>query len=239
MRIVVLTDVHGNLPALNVALHAIEREGYDLLVHLGDVIAIGPFPAECLERLLALPRARLLMGNHDAWFAYGLPEPRPSWMSEGELEHQRWTHAQLDPALRSTVGAWPDLIEEEYGGVRLTLLHYSLSGPRSFVPIIREPSAADLDQLFAGYWADLICYGHHHPFSDVQGRARYLNSGSLGCAPTAVARYSVLELVGRQLRLTHQSIPYDDRPLAAAFVARAVPERTFINAAFFGGRLGV
>ena len=81
MRIVVLTDVHGNLPALNVALHSIEREGYDLLVHLGDAIAIGPFPAECLERLLALPRARLLMGNHDVWFASGLPEPRPSWMS--------------------------------------------------------------------------------------------------------------------------------------------------------------
>jgi hypothetical protein len=119
------------------------------------------------------------------------------------------------------------------------LLHYSLSGPRSFAPIIKEPSAADLDQLFAGYSADLICYGHHHPFSDVQGRARYLNPGSLGCAPTAVARYSVLELVGGQLRLTHRRVPYDDGPLAAAFVARAVPERTFIDRACFGGRLGV
>ena len=46
MKIAVLTDVHGNLPALQVALRAIRREGADAIFHTGDAIGIGPFPAE-------------------------------------------------------------------------------------------------------------------------------------------------------------------------------------------------
>ena len=42
---------------------------------------------------------------------------------------------------------------------------------RDFVPVIRDPSAADLDRVFAGDESAVIFYGHHHPRSDVQGRA--------------------------------------------------------------------
>src|SRR5690349_24978652 len=106
-RIAVITDVHANLPALDAALAAIARAGCDAIFHTGDALGIGPYPAECLDRLLGTPNMRCLMGNHDEWFAHGLPAPRPAWMSEGEEQHQRWTHAQLDPALRAVVADWP------------------------------------------------------------------------------------------------------------------------------------
>jgi predicted phosphodiesterase len=76
MRIAVFTDVHGNLPALEAALAAIERARCDAIYHTGDAIGIGPYPAECLDRLLHAPRVYCVMGNHDAWFAYGLPQPQ-------------------------------------------------------------------------------------------------------------------------------------------------------------------
>ena len=77
MKIAVLTDVHGNLPALQVALRAIRREGADAIFHTGDAIGIGPFPAECLELLLSTSGMNLICGNHDSWFSNGLPEPQP------------------------------------------------------------------------------------------------------------------------------------------------------------------
>ena len=46
MKIAVLTDVHGNLPALQIAMRAIRRERCDAVFHTGDAIGIGPFPAE-------------------------------------------------------------------------------------------------------------------------------------------------------------------------------------------------
>jgi predicted phosphodiesterase len=238
MRIVVLTDVHANLPALNAALAAIRRHGCDLLVHTGDVIGIGPFPAECLDTLLALPNSRLLMGNHDAWFVDGLPTPQPPWMSDGEVHHQQWTHTQLDPVLRAVVAQWPYLLVETYEQVPLTFLHYPLTSPREFLPIMPQPTIADLDHAFALYPSTLIFYGHHHPFSDTQGRARYINPGSLGCAPIARARYCLVDLANGQWQVTHCSIPYDDTPLYATFEQRFVPERAFIYRAFFGGRFG-
>ena len=66
MRVVVITDVHANLPALKAVLESIRVEGYDALVHTGDAIAIGPYPAECLDLLLGVPNIRFVMGNHDA-----------------------------------------------------------------------------------------------------------------------------------------------------------------------------
>ena len=47
MRVAALYDVHGNLPALEAVLEEVEREGVDLIVSGGDVVA-GPFPRECL-----------------------------------------------------------------------------------------------------------------------------------------------------------------------------------------------
>lgn len=127
MRVAVLTDVHGNLPALEAALRAIQADGCDFAVHTGDAIGIGPYPAECLDVLLGQSACRLVMGNHDEWFAFGLPSPRPTWMGEGELAHQRWVHAQIDAGLRSVVAGWPYKVREEIEGVRVAFGHDGLT----------------------------------------------------------------------------------------------------------------
>src|SRR5262249_47988655 len=101
VRVAVLTDAHGNLPALRAALHAIRQEGCAAVYHPGDAIGIGPYPAETLDLLLDTPNVRFAMGNHDDWFANGLPQPQPAWMSDGCVAHQNWVHSCLDPALRA------------------------------------------------------------------------------------------------------------------------------------------
>lgn len=237
MKVIVITDVHANLPALQAALTAIRREGYDLLVHTGDAISIGPFPAECLDLLLQQPDTRFVMGNHDAWFAYGLPQPQPSWMSDGEVAHQQWTHAQLDPQWRTIVAQWPYRLQESCDGVEITFVHYGLAATgRDFAPTLWQPTVADLDKLFAQHITPLLFYGHHHPFSDVQGHGRYINPGALGCHALPVARYAVVECYGGAFTINHRQVAYDDSPLAAAFVQRQVPERDFLRKIFFGGR---
>lgn len=237
-KIVVMTDVHANLPALQAAWHSIDREGYDLLVHTGDAIAIGPQPAECLDLLLGIPNSLFVRGNHDAYFVDGLPSPQPPWMSDGEVQHQQWTHARLAERHRRAIREWPYSQSMELDGVSITCLHYGLDESGSdFLPVIRQPNENDLDRIFGRYGAALVLYGHHHPFSEIQGAARYVNPGSLGCAVTAVARYSVVTCEHGTFSLSHRAIPYEDDSLQAAFVQRNVPEREFINKVFFGNRL--
>jgi len=77
MRIVVITDLHANLPALEAILEAIRQEKYEEIFHTGDAVGIGPYPAECLERLLNTPDFSFVMGNHDAWLVDGFPDAPP------------------------------------------------------------------------------------------------------------------------------------------------------------------
>ncbi|MCY3773256.1 MAG: metallophosphoesterase family protein [Gemmatimonadetes bacterium] len=237
MKIAILTDVHGNLPALQAALRAIRREDCDAIFHTGDSIGIGPYPAECLDLILNTPRMVPIMGNHDAWFAYGLPDPQPPWMSDGEVKHQQWTHSCIDPSLRTVVGAWPYLIQDIFEGVRVSFLHYGLTeSRRNFVQIIRDPAPAELDDLFGNLDSDIVFYGHHHPSSDMVSKARYINPGSLGCHTRPTARFAVLECREKRYNLEVRGVSYDDGILFREFEKRNVPEREFIYRAFFGGR---
>ena len=64
MRVAALYDVHGNLPALEAVLVDVEEAGVDTVVSGGDLVS-GPFAAEVLDRLTALPDVRFVRGNAD------------------------------------------------------------------------------------------------------------------------------------------------------------------------------
>jgi diadenosine tetraphosphatase ApaH/serine/threonine PP2A family protein phosphatase len=64
MRVLVISDIHANLTALDAVLaDAGER---DATWCLGDLVGYGPDPNECVERIRSLPNLVCLMGNHDA-----------------------------------------------------------------------------------------------------------------------------------------------------------------------------
>lgn len=236
MKLVIFTDLHANLPALQAFVKRISSEGYDLLIHLGDAVAIGPYPRECLELLLELENIQLIMGNHDDWYVHGLPQPRPAWMTDGELAHQYWTHAQLGVEFERVIQSWPWIIRHQIAGLELSFMHYALGeGGRSFKGFLKNPTPDGYDRLF-DLQADYVFYGHIHISSDLRGRGRYITPGSLGCQKTAVAPYISVEVIDGQLDVQFKNVHYDDRPLFEAFESRQVPEREFIYKAFFGGR---
>jgi predicted phosphodiesterase len=234
MRLAILTDAHANLPALRAALAAVDRFAPDLTVHTGDAIGTGPYPRECLELLLARPATRCLMGNHDAWYAFGLPDPRPDWMSVGERAHQVWTHAQLGDELRGVVAAWPYNLRLETPAGAIELLHFPLRPNDEFLSARFAPrTGEEADALFGG-GAWMTFYGHDHTAADVTGAAtRYVNPGSLGCSPTPAARIAFLEVrTAADWTLSFAAERYDPTDLLRAFDDREVPERDFIRKVF-------
>ena len=64
MRIAAISDVHGNLPALEAVLADIARCGADVTVNLGDIVSGPLWPAETAERLIALDLPTI-RGNHE------------------------------------------------------------------------------------------------------------------------------------------------------------------------------
>jgi putative phosphoesterase len=249
MRIVVITDIHANLPALDAMLEVIRQDRYEEIFHTGDAIGIGPYPNECLERLLNTRNVSFVMGNHDAWLVDGFPDSPSEWMNKGsEFEHQLWTHlqistywtrTQINTRLKSFVAEWPLQIKREFESVKTTFQHYALrSSGKGFKPLMIDPTADDLDRLFVAHDSDIVFYGHKHSFSDLTGRTRYVNPGSLGCHIENTARYCVAEFRNGKCMLEYHSVQYDGRELFQAFESREVPGRQFIYQMFFGGRFG-
>ncbi len=243
MKLAFMTDIHANLIALEAALEDMTAQGVDRIVHGGDAIGIGPLPLETLDRLRGLGEKLLpIMGNHDAWYAFGYPDPLDLELHPNEVHHSDWVHRQLGTEFQAWVATWPYQHRETVYGLKLGFAHYGLkaqpdrAGHPLFQKFITEPRAEDLDGLFADFEVDLMFYGHHHPESTVQGRALYLNPGALGCSPTPHARYTLLEVhENGEYTLEARAPQYDDALLQAAFDERAVPEREFIRKAFFLG----
>lgn len=66
MRILFLSDIHGNYVALKAVLKAASDLGYDKIFCLGDLVGYGPKPEECVSEIRSLPHLTCIMGNHDA-----------------------------------------------------------------------------------------------------------------------------------------------------------------------------
>ena len=204
MRIGIITDVHANLPAFEVALGWMDEIGCEQIYHLGDLIGIGPFPKECVDLALRQSNMKFIMGNHDYWYANGLPQPRPDWMSQGEIEHQKWTHHQLGEIYKPVIQKWPFEQNLEFEGLKLHLCHYALNAEKNwFAPIIKAPTTENLDYLFKEVSANfnLLFYGHHHPYAEHEGKRKYINPGALGCFEKPVARGAVLKVEGSKYEI--------------------------------------
>jgi predicted phosphodiesterase len=130
MRIVIVSDVHANLAALEAVLrHAGERGPIDGVWCLGDSVGYGPQPAECIARLRGLD-ALAVAGNHDR-AATGL-------MSTDEFnplaaEAALWTRGRLSSEDAAYLDALPEVTCAPAGALEddaaFTLVHGSLRWP--------------------------------------------------------------------------------------------------------------
>ncbi len=90
MRRALISDIHGNLEALEVVLDDIKAQGIEEIFCLGDIIGYGPNPRECIDRVMASCKMTLL-GNHDQGAMFD-----PDGFNIGAERAIFWTREQLE-----------------------------------------------------------------------------------------------------------------------------------------------
>jgi len=105
MRFAILTDIHGNIHALEKALEIIDaRQDVDRIICLGDNFSLGSAPREVLDRLSSLKGAVFIRGNHDRYLTERIWEyERPTIegmdpddpVCIGIVDNERWTAEQI------------------------------------------------------------------------------------------------------------------------------------------------
>jgi putative phosphoesterase len=201
MRIVIISDVHGNFDALRAL-----DEAYDELWVLGDLVNYGPEPAPVIEWVRAKARV-LVRGNHD--HAIGFHEdPRCSPRFQAMAEATgRFTDSALSFGEKHFLRSLPLSVEIERGNTRFYLCHAIPSDPLfGYCPADSARWMKEID----GLRADVVLVGHTHvPAIRTVGSYTLVNPGSLGQPKTGrpEARYAVWE--DGRIELTSYSYPVE------------------------------
>ncbi|MCE9626753.1 MAG: metallophosphoesterase [Candidatus Eisenbacteria bacterium] len=151
MRHALLSDVHGNLPALEAVLADVAKRGVDDMVCLGDFVGYGADPNECIAQL----EDRIewgLLGNHDQ----AVVDPSVlADFNDDAAAAARWTRRQLTPRNLAYLGARP--LFARWHGARLA--HASPSDPGAWNYLI---TADDAEQEFEWFDEPVCFVGHTH-----------------------------------------------------------------------------
>ncbi len=182
LRVAVLSDIHGNIRALDAVLEEVENQQVDTLVFCGDV-ASGPFPGETLIRLMELAgRAHFVRGNSDRELVSacdGFLQFNPTGKETGK-SISAWSAQFVNQSQRDFLASFEENVVLEVRGLGKVLFCHG--SPRSDEQIITSLTPeADLEKILAGVNEKVIVCGHtHHQFDLRAGRYRVINSGSVG-----------------------------------------------------------
>ncbi|MEU6714832.1 metallophosphoesterase family protein [Nonomuraea sp. NPDC046802] len=216
MRIAVLSDIHGVLPALEAVLGEPEVAGADLIALTGDMVA-GPMPVETLDALVSLrERALWVNGNADRELVEAV-RGKPS-----EYAVSQWAAEQLRGDQVELLAALPDRQVVELGRLGTTLFVHAT--PRSDEEMILVDSSLERwGEVLAGEGADTVVLGNTHmPFVRLADRVLVVNPGSVGMPYGRTgAQWALLD--GETGAVTLRNTPYD----AVAAGERLVAESGF------------
>lgn len=238
MKLGLITDIHNNPLALRAVLDRLNQLGCEQILCCGDIIGIGPCPEETVQCMMRVPNLTAVRGNHEKYLLKGLPTtfPNAEHMDEGEMLHHRWEHSLLSERSVRFLAQLPNRADLTCGGCRVSIMHYAMDGAGHDAPISPNPSAEELDRLFAPVDSDVILYGHDHCAGIVRGRKLYVNAGALGCPGQAgnIARAAVVTLEGGAARAEPINVAYDVQAVLREIDARAYPEAENIKRFFYG-----
>jgi predicted phosphodiesterase len=234
MRYGVLSDIHGNLDALQAVVDVLEKEGVDHYLCAGDLVGYGPFPNECVE-LLGDLGAVCVAGNHDLIALGRLTDDRCGVLARESL---RWTRQALGDGAKCYLGELPRQAGTCDG---IVIAHGSLDDPEEYTRR-SEQARLQLDQLEQERpYATTLILGHTHlpwafdrwdgsiefsgdgSVSLVPARQRLLNPGAIGQSRERLplARFVLLDLE-RQLA-TFYAVPYNVERCRRALRCQGLP----------------
>lgn len=189
MKILVLSDIHGNLAALNAI-----QESADMIFCLGDIVNYGPYPGECIEKIRGMTD-KIVRGNHDNAIGRnmgcGCSEKYAELSNEGKV----FTSTVLSNDEKSFLGNLPLTLDIQAKGKRFLFSHASPSGD-IYKYLRPNTQDAEFTAESKDINADVVFIGHTHlPMVREVNGITYINPGSVGQPRDGIplASYAVWE----------------------------------------------
>jgi putative phosphoesterase len=213
MRIAIVSDIHGNLSALEAVLEDLEAVRPSVTLHGGDLALGGPHPLQVVDRIRELGWPSVL-GNTDAALAEDpmVLEQRGTFVAAAAAR----TREMLDQARLDWLTSRP----LEWRGEGMALVH-AVPGD-CWAVIAHDASDDELRETYGALGVPIAVYGHiHHPYIRRLDGLTVVNSGSVSLSLDGDVRatYVVID----EGRIEHRRVGYDVERVAADMVAIDYP----------------
>jgi len=239
MRLAVLADVHGNLPALEAVLTDIQQYGVDGIIVAGDLITGGPQPIETMHLLRSLG-GWMIRGNTDNYLLdYDAGEAPDAWRASSQWAVMRWSYFHLDRVTLDFIASLPEQQAVDLPGTApIRVVHGSPRHPAEPLFPDRDPltlrvarkadllppdrAPMPLDAVLAQINEPVLACGHTHiPWQQEQARGLVFNPGAVCGALNGDTRaqYALLTWQDHHWSVEHRAVPYDLDRIRAAFRA--------------------
>jgi putative phosphoesterase len=225
--VAVITDIHGNLPALQAALARIAELGIERIYCGGDLVGYGPHPNEVCA-LIEERGIPTIYGNYDYAIGRDLEDCGCAYPTQHERElGQRsvdWTLAHTGRHAKDFMRELPFDLRFEVGETAVHLVHGS---PRKVNEYLFEEKPASLyERLAKAEDGDALAFGHtHKPWVREYGGVLFVNCGSVGKPKDGDPRaaFAVLRPGGGEPSVTIERAAYDAQAVAREVAAAGLP----------------
>jgi putative phosphoesterase len=182
MRVAVISDIHGNLTALDAVIADLERRGVECVVHGGDLALAGCRGAEVIDRMRELGWPGIV-GNTDELLWRPEEHERQAGKAPKLRELLRVLFDEYAPATGAALGeeriAWLRRLPAEHREHGIALVHAS-PGDLWRAPM-PDSEDAELVATYQALSAEVVVYGHiHRAYVRMLGGFTIANSGSVG-----------------------------------------------------------
>jgi putative phosphoesterase len=219
MKLLIISDIHGNLAALEAVLAAEPQR--DAVAFCGDVVDYGPQPVECL-RWLKENVDHAVRGNHDNAVAFDVDCQCMGTFRAYSVATRAWHRNLLDETDYEFLRNLPTLDEFEWEGKRFRMAHATPQGD-----LFEYLSMDQWGDRLAGLDADFVLLGHTH----VQGmwtfgKITVVNPGSVGLARDGhgEACYAVFQDGQAKLKRIRYDVDRTEKALRSAPLTAPVIE---------------
>lgn len=239
MKIAVISDIHGNMEAIEAVMEDIAKQGCDKIFVLGDYAMAGPEPNYAVDYFMERknnPTFKMIQGNTDLMIAdysdelYGKLKEKAPVMAEA-LKNDV---GLLNPIQKSFLKNLPIQLEVTEGGVKFLLVHGS---PRkNNEDILPTTPLNKVEEMVADVDAEVILCGHTHLPCGFQTSKKQtvVNVGSIGrpFTPEPKSCYLTIIVNNGECLFEHHFVEYDKER-----AANKLKQRKFRGAEKLAGML--
>ncbi|MFJ8065608.1 metallophosphoesterase family protein [Psychrobacillus sp. NPDC096426] len=235
-RIAIISDVHGNIYALNAVLNDLKGKSIDFIYCLGDMVGIGPFSNEVLDELFAIENLEMITGNHDESVLALLNNEAYPISRINVKPHHEWIADRLKKEHIIGLSKLPRIINKTIIEQDLHLIHYPMNTTLYNAHISEDPfdltgipSSENFSVLDGLELTSLVCFGHdhsHHQFTC--NNTVFYNAGSLGYYKKSFARYGIIDINEKGFSVTQRNVPYDLEKYVNKLSKTSIPRKEII-----------